>query len=316
MKKRLGFTLIELLVVIAIIAILIGLLLPAVQKIREAANRMKCSNNLKQLGLAQHNYHDTNGQLTPMVGPNGCCWGTWVVLIMPYVEQDNAYRLYQNWGGSDTVSSNFPAPSTVGPPYPRYGTSINITNVTGRRYSVLSCPSDQNNTPISTITNINYLVNGGNGGTYGANGPAPLPAGYVRWYGMFDGQNRTRQIKLTDMTDGLTNTIMFGEVLQGQGRDLRGFAWWGDAAAMSTYYPPNTRANDLIYTTTYCNNLPQRGLPCSGAGGAHHSARSRHPGGVMVCLGDGSCRFIRDAIDPVTWMNMGPGIDGFVTNIP
>jgi prepilin-type N-terminal cleavage/methylation domain-containing protein/prepilin-type processing-associated H-X9-DG protein len=316
MKRRLGFTLIELLVVIAIIAILIGLLLPAVQKVREAANRMKCSNNLKQLGLAQHNYHDTNGQLTPMVGPNGCCWGTWVMLILPYIEQDNAFKLYQNWGGSDTVSSGFPAPSTVGPPYPRYGTSINVTNTTGRRYAILSCPSDMNNNPIGAITNINYLVNGGNGGTYGAAGPAPQPTGYVQRFGMFDGANRTRQIKLTDMTDGLTNTIMFGEVLQGQGVDLRGFAWWGDASAMSTYYPPNTTAPDLIYTTTYCKNDPARGLPCVGTGGAHHSSRSRHSGGVNVGLGDGSVRFIRNQIDPVTWMNMGPGTDGFVTNIP
>ncbi|MBO0698427.1 MAG: DUF1559 domain-containing protein, partial [Zavarzinella sp.] len=95
-----------------------------------------------------------------------------------------------------------------------------------------------------------------------------------------------------------------------------GFAWWGDASGFSTYYPPNTTANDLIYTAGYCNNQPQRGLPCSGAGGAHFSSRSRHPGGVMVGLGDGSCRFIRNSIDPTTWMNMGPGADGFVINLP
>ena len=83
-QRRLGFTLIELLVVIAIIAVLIALLLPAVQSAREAARRAQCTNNLKQIGLAMHNYHDQQGTLPP--GVKGCCWGTWLVFVLPYIE--------------------------------------------------------------------------------------------------------------------------------------------------------------------------------------------------------------------------------------
>lgn len=301
--KRKGFTLIELLVVIAIIAILIGLLLPAVQKVREAAARAKCQNNLKQLGLAMHSHHDANGQLPPLMGPSGCCWGTWVIPIMPYIEQQNAFQLYQNWGGNDTTGI-------------RYGAAPNTTNVTGRRYAVLSCPSDTENTPIGTMTNHNYAVCGGTGGTTGGI-PAGAPSGFQRSAGMFDGLNRTRKIKLTDVTDGLTNTVMVGEVLQGTSSpaDLRGFIWWGDAAGFSTFAPPNTSTPDQIYTAGYCNNQPARNLPCSGAGGAVFYSRSRHTGGVNAGMGDGSVRFINANVNPTTWLLLGSPSDGQVINL-
>jgi prepilin-type N-terminal cleavage/methylation domain-containing protein/prepilin-type processing-associated H-X9-DG protein len=324
--KRRGFTLIELLVVIAIIAILIGLLLPAVQKVREAAARMRCSNNLKQLGIAMHSYHDAQSRLPAKTG-NSCCWGTWVILILPHIEQDNMYKLYQNFGGNDTVPNHFPAQVTVTPP-PRYGGNPNNVNIATKRLSVLTCSSDKENSPISNITNHNYAVVTGNNRTVGgiAAGPAPVPAGYVAKAGMFDQSltefvisgttvNRNnRKISLTNVTDGLSNTIMIGEVMQGQGTDLRGFLWWGDAAGVSTYFPPNTPSPDRV--SQNCVNDPLVGLPCVVDTSVRvHSVRSRHSGGANIGLGDGSVRFIRNAVNPMMWLWSGSIDDGQVINL-
>ncbi len=298
-RSRVGFTLIELLVVIAIIAILIGLLLPAVQKVREAAARAQCSNNLKQLGIAMHSYNDAIGGLPPTTGASGCCWGTWVVLVFPYIEQEPAYKLYRNWGGNDSTG-------------PRYGAAPNTTNVTTRRYNVLTCPSDINNSPISGMTNHNYAVNIGNTGNAQQatlNGVRFSGAPFERALaGPTAGTSQMFRNKLQAIPDGTSNTLLVSEVLQGRGSDLRGFLWWGDAAGFTTYLAPNSTQPDVIYTAGYCNNQPQMNMPCTGVptttSPSMFGSRGRHTGGVNAGMCDGSVRFVSNSINLDTWRAM------------
>lgn len=302
-RPRTGFTLVELLVVIAIIGILIALLLPAVQAAREAARRSHCSNNLKQIGLAMHNRHDVRGSLPAAWGPYGCCWGTWPVLILSYIEQQNVASQYVNWGGSDSAGP----PGYTGTTFPRYGAAPN-TNITGLRYSFLTCPSDQPNAPLAPMTNHNYAVSIGNGGTYSG-----ADAAFGQAKTLSDPQTGYR---LADITDGTSNTLMVGEVLQGKTSDLRGFLWWADASGFSTAIGPNSAQPDMIYTAGFCNNLPTQNLPCTGTGGAQFASRSRHPGGVQVTLCDASVRFISETIDMNVWRGVGSRSGAEAVSVP
>jgi prepilin-type N-terminal cleavage/methylation domain-containing protein len=310
--RRPAFTLIELLVVIAIIAVLIGLLLPAVQKVREAAARSACQNNLKQVGLAMHNYHDANGVLPYGEGPGnpsdpittrrGCCWGDWQTLLLPYIEQDAMFQGYVNLGGNDIKGMAISGTSIR----LRYGDSPNVERVTSKRLKILTCPSDNPNPGAITttiggvvyaITSHNYVANYGNTNNYQVDITSPVS---LKFLGAPFGW-APQIFKITDIADGTSNTMLASETVQGTGSDLRGFTWWAPGAQFTTVYGPNTSSPDIV--TQNCVNQPAQNLPCVDNGGAWNilAARSRHTGGVQAVMGDGSVRFVQQSIDINVW---------------
>ena len=309
-RRRTAFTLIELLVVIAIIGVLIGLLLPAVQKVREAANRMKCANNFKQLGLAMHNYHDTNSQF-PMGAQGLPCPGLSATLpqrtpflpyLLPYFEQDNVYKLY-----------NF----NVG-----FNNAANTTAI-GIKLIVFQCPADDARPQFTGSGGAmdykgNYGLNWGRWTYCDQGGPAtntaPLNVG-IQGKAPFGERYGAR---IAEVSDGTSNTMMWMEMLQGRGEtaplDRRGRLWNNDSCGYNvmTRYPPNSTTPDY----TLCNNNPEANLPCTqGAGdnlNYYMGARSRHSGGVNVSLCDGSVRFVASNIDLLTWTALSSQAGGEV----
>lgn len=299
--RRSGFTLIELLVVIAIIAVLIALLLPAVQAAREAARRSQCVNNLKQLGLAFHNYVSSNNTLP--AGHYDCCYGTWMIAVLPGLEQQS---LYNSW--------NFPSSTySVAMSY----ATVYQTTVTTTRINSLTCPSDTPNAPITGggkgVTSHSYAVNYGQTTftqalTY--NGVADVGAPFVNVSSTVPStslaQPANHCYSFADIRDGLSTTMLAAEVIMGQGSDLRGFTWWADASGFETYLTPNSTQPDVIYSTSYCQSGYLQNPLCVAPTTATllevYASRSRHPGGVNVLMGDGSVRFEKNSINPITWL--------------
>jgi prepilin-type N-terminal cleavage/methylation domain-containing protein/prepilin-type processing-associated H-X9-DG protein len=335
---RRAFTLIELLVVIAIIAILIGLLLPAVQKVREAAARAQCSNNIKQLGIAAHAYHDSFKHLPPAVQIAGLNLGNpgswvnctssyrnpgfgpnWAVFLLPYIEQDALYKANQA-GINNYLKSN--------------GTDQSWRNVRSTLIPTMLCPSDPT-APTSPCTlnggswaRGNYAANAGNSWfDFTVNGYASSgPQGYAQanWGGVM-GINWG--VKLSDLNaqDGASNTLMFSEVRSGLGGvDRRGVWAMGlggssviCAAATGDATNPND-TNEYSDDIEDCNQIRTAlGVGNSGLGrlkmGCSNDnlpnnwpnwqgeARSKHSNGVNACFGDGSVRWITESIPTAAW---------------
>jgi prepilin-type N-terminal cleavage/methylation domain-containing protein/prepilin-type processing-associated H-X9-DG protein len=321
---RAGFTLIELLVVIAIIAILIGLLLPAVQKVREAAARSQCQNNLKQIGLAVHAYHDAKKRLPPSgtadfppFGTGNAGWGSsWLVFILPYVEQTALY-------------SRFTFTGTSG-----WGNNVNYTTANGAKISIYRCPSStlpdwsfSNPMTLSpgimrpTYVGLSGAVNGAIPGYTETRLNTPGGAagccsgGIIAGSGILVPGNSTT-LQLSSITDGTSNTMMASEqsdmlfTVNGGKVDWHSGRFGFLLGWRTATTPPavgNGGDQRTFQTTTVRYLINQKaGWPnspgnCATTGvcdntGSNIPLNSTHEGGVNALLGDGSVRFVSDSL--------------------
>ncbi|MCI0701369.1 MAG: DUF1559 domain-containing protein [Planctomycetia bacterium] len=309
LTRHAAFTLIELLVVVAIMAILIGLLLPAVQKVREAASRLKCKNNMKQIGLALHNYHDRTGSFPPGYTSNatrtdgtGPGWG-WAAHLLPDLEQDNLYRMI-----------DFNQPITA---------SGNHNIVRQANIPFLRCPSDprQDPIPLSDFTNpaglttplgrSNYVACYGNTPFLGES-PAVLTNHLsidgISGKGMFYRNSRTR---IADVTDGLSNTCAVGEK-----NAKNTMATWVGVIPGASWRSANDQANyggipSNIAAAMVLGHACRQHPPSADAGVAEDFS-SPHINGVNMLFADGSVHAVRTSVN----MNVYPFTASIADGLP
>jgi prepilin-type N-terminal cleavage/methylation domain-containing protein len=312
--RRSAFTLIELLVVIAIIAILIGLLLPAVQKIREAANRMKCTNNLKQIGLAWHNHHDVLGYFPT----SGARWwddangpipaksdaspflldlttqqAGWTFQILPYMEQDNLYQ--------------------KSPPGNNNGTDRNAL-IEGMVISTYTCPTR------GTIL-YSSLSNGGRMwfraayvSTYG-NAPEVPGDPFLHRPGGLGTWNFEPRVNFAAVTDGTSNTIMVGERYMAKSR-YRADDWGGEPITRGFGWGIARRCRGLPQPD-HVDRIQGQGMnPSDGNGAVNERLGSAHTTGFGVTMADGSVKFLRYNLDLATYRSLCIRDDGNTVTLP
>ena len=286
MRRKNAFTLIELLVVIAIVAILIGLLLPAVQKVREAAARIKCANNLKQVGLAFHNYHDSRQRFPTANSPT---FGSAFTHVLPFVEQDNIRRMYDP-SLSPTVAPN--------------------NTVTNLPVNIYICPSMQPPPAPPAAYTTHYASYAACIGNNNAWASLPDNGAIVRSNATGSGTLVSTGTKMTDMSDGTSSTILAGEM----GFQLKDYlfssgAYAGQVRGGNTSWAFGYAGYSFGSTMTMLNTV----APPTSTTDRLAAFRSDHPNGAYFLFVDGSVSFVNNSIDPATYRALGTRAGGEIT---
>ena len=304
-RSQRAFTLVELLVVIAIIGLLVALLLPAIQAAREAARRTECINNLKQIGLALHSYHDSLGSFPPgrmscdgwTGGP--CAGKTWIrkpgtsgfVMLLPYLEHQALYDLF----GGFELGAVYP---TSGPAGWR---TAEVDQAMKTRPDVYVCPSDvSGKTRGSDATSSYAFVHGSRGPSYGTD-QVNLKHGNT---GLF---NYLSSYNMRNATDGMSNTMVVGEVIDSHTAESSN-RWVVGSRHLDSLRSTENPLNTPPGTGPYTLNL--YGYRCNGAFG------SEHPGGANFLIGDGQVRFFSDSIDMYVYRALSTRAGGEAVDPP